>query len=95
MEYDVVSFEFLGGYRLRVQFADGVAGILDLTPRLARGPVGDVFDAIAAADVFQQVQIVHGVLTWPGEIDLAPDAMHDEIAATGQSVLRAYAEAMP
>jgi hypothetical protein len=30
-----------------------------------------------------QVSIDHGAVTWPGDIDLAPDAMYDEIKARG------------
>ena len=29
---------------------------------------------------FEQVFIDQGAIAWPGEIDLAPDAMHAEIA---------------
>jgi hypothetical protein len=29
-----------------------------------------------------------GAVSWPGEIDLAPDAMHDEIEAHGEWVLQ-------
>lgn len=28
-----------------------------------------------------------GVLTWPGELDLAPDAMHDAISLHGKWIL--------
>jgi len=27
-----------------------------------------------------------GALTWPGDLDLAPDAMHEEISRTGRFV---------
>jgi len=33
--------------------------------------------------LFSAVYVDHGAVTWPGEIDLAPDAMHDEIRAKG------------
>jgi hypothetical protein len=33
--------------------------------------------------VFEQVHIEHGTLVWPGEIDLPPHAMHDEIERHG------------
>jgi len=29
----------------------------------------------------------YGVVTWPGEIDLAPDAMHQAIRETGQWIV--------
>jgi hypothetical protein len=33
------------------------------------------------------VTIEHGAVTWPGELDLAPDAMHDAIRQHGVWVL--------
>jgi len=29
--------------------------------------------------LFEQVFVEHGAVTWPGEIDLAPDAMYRKI----------------
>jgi hypothetical protein len=37
--------------------------------------------------LFAQVSCEQGLVEWPGEIDLAPDAMHDEIRAQGRWVL--------
>ncbi|RPI04004.1 MAG: DUF2442 domain-containing protein, partial [Zetaproteobacteria bacterium] len=36
---------------------------------------------------FSQVFVAHGAVTWPGEIDLAPDAMYAEIKKLGRWVL--------
>jgi hypothetical protein len=33
--------------------------------------------------VFEQAHIEHGKLVWPGEIDLPPHVMHDEIERHG------------
>jgi hypothetical protein len=30
---------------------------------------------------FAEVRVTDGVVTWPGDLDLAPDAMYDEIRA--------------
>jgi hypothetical protein len=30
-------------------------------------------------DTFMRVYIEHGAVTWPGELDLAPDRMHEEL----------------
>jgi hypothetical protein len=38
-----------------------------------------VFAALRDETVFRQVFLEYGAMTWPGEIDLAPDAMHEEI----------------
>ena len=46
-----------------------------------------VFTVLKDVRLFNQVHLEHGVATWPGEIDLAPDAMYDEIKLHGEWVL--------
>jgi hypothetical protein len=46
-----------------------------------------VFAALADPVRFEEVYVDYGVVTWPGEIDLAPDAMHREIKDKGEWVL--------
>lgn len=41
-------------------------------------------DPSADPSVFAQVDVELGVVTWPGEVDLAPDAMYREIKASGE-----------
>jgi len=43
-----------------------------------------VFSHLADPAQFRQVGLVDGVVTWPREPDLAPDAMHDELKAKGK-----------
>ena len=76
-------------YKIEVHFADGTTGIADLAPRLSQGPLGDGFDPLCDQKVFLQVYLDHGALTWPGGIDLAPDAMYERIRSRGASVLAA------
>jgi len=77
----------LPGYRLAVRFVDGTSGIVDLSARVASLGAG-VFAQLRDPDVFGRVYIEYGAVTWPGGIDLAPDAMHDEIEANGEWKLR-------
>ena len=74
----------LPGHRLAVRFVDGTTGIVDVS-RLVFGPAPGVFEPLRDAQRFAQVGIDHGAVSWPGELDLAlaPDAMYDEIRATG------------
>jgi hypothetical protein len=39
-----------------------------------------VLSPLREARFFDQVFLDHGAVAWPGEIDLAPDAMYDEVA---------------
>ncbi len=59
---------------------------MDLSRRV-HSPDASVFAALADPDRFAQVGIEFGAVWWPGDLDLAPDAMHAEIKAHGQWVL--------
>ena len=87
--WSIVHFTLLPDYRIEVSFADGTSGIADLAPRLSQGPLGDGFDPLCDEKLFSQAFLEHGALTWPGGIDLAPDAMYQRIRIAGTSVLAA------
>lgn len=72
----------LPGYRLSVQFADGTRGEVDAS-RLILGPRAGVFSALRDPALFARVGVEHGAVTWPGGLDLAPDAMYAGIHARG------------
>jgi hypothetical protein len=74
----VTSVEALADFRLRVAFADGVTGVVDMSGLLHSTRAG-VFAALADPCLFAQVRLEYGAVAWPGELDLAPDAMHDAI----------------
>lgn len=61
-----------------------MAKVPHTTPIPGASPDAGVFAALADPAVFAQVTVEHGAVTWPGEIDLAPDSMHAAIAATGE-----------
>lgn len=83
----VVEVHALSECTLTVRFADGTRGEVDLAALLA-GKSPGVFASLRDPALFRQVRIEHGAVTWPGEIDLAPDAMYDDIRQTGRSVPR-------
>ena len=76
----------LPGYRLRVTFMDGTEGYVDLSRRVASHRAG-VFSVLKDESLFAQVHVDYGVVTWPGEIDLAPDAMYEAIQEQGEWIL--------
>ena len=83
MNWDVIHMKIENDTALRVRFQDGLEGEVQFLPSAFRG----VFAGLKDPQVFQQAYVQDGVLTWPGELDLAPDAMHDAIAAHGKWVL--------
>ena len=68
---------------LSVKFTDGLCGQVKFAPSHLQG----VFAPLKNPDFFNRVFINDGVVTWPGELDLAPDAMYDEIKQNGQWIL--------
>jgi hypothetical protein len=63
---------------LRVAFADGLTGTVDMS-HMVQSPKAGVFAALADPSLFAQVTLEYGAVTWPGELDLAPDAMYSAI----------------
>ncbi|MEY2340582.1 DUF2442 domain-containing protein [Acidithiobacillus sp. IBUN Pt1247-S3] len=84
MEWDVVEVQMESPLALRVRFADGTQGQVRFEPEHLTG----VFAALKDPELFGQVHVEHGAVTWPGNVDLAPDAMYDAIRAHGEWVLR-------
>ena len=83
MEWDVTEVKISGDFVLAVRFQDGLEGAVKFLPSFFRG----VFTHLASLPEFQKVQVVDGVVTWPGELDLAPDAMYAEIKHSGEWLL--------
>jgi hypothetical protein len=79
----VTHVEALTGLRLRVAFAEGLTGTVDLSG-MVQSPRAGVFAALADPVLFAQVKLDCGAVTWPGDLDLAPDAMHAAIQERGE-----------
>ena len=73
------------GYRLAVRFVDGTTGEVDLS-RLIMSDNAGIFAQLRDPKIFAQAHLEYGAVVWPGEIDLAPDAMYDEIKKQGRWV---------
>lgn len=80
----VVAVTTNGGLTLHVEFADGIQGEVRFLPSHLTG----VFESLKNPGFFAQARIEHGAVTWPGELDLAPDAMYDALKQRGIWVLQ-------
>jgi hypothetical protein len=83
MKWDVTEVRVIGDFALSVRFRDGLEGTVTFLPSFFRG----VFTHLASLPEFRKVQVVEGVVTWPGELDLAPEAMYAEIRRGGEWLL--------
>lgn len=83
----VASVGALPDFRLRVTFNDGTEGIVEMAAFL-QSPNAGVFSVLCDESLFLQVKVELGAVTWPGDLDLAPDAMHREITVHGKWIVR-------
>jgi Protein of unknown function (DUF2442) len=83
----VTAVEHAGGHRLRLRFADGLEGEVDLAPRLAQLS-GPVFEPLRDAAFFAQVSLAYGTACWPNGCDWAPETLYHLVWTAGGQVRR-------
>ena len=75
----IEAVSVLPEFRLALTFRDGLTGIADFSAIKASKNNG-IYEALADADFFAQVQITLGVLTWPNGADMDPVWLYDNLA---------------
>ncbi len=83
MYSDVVNVQIIRHLEISVTFADGLSGRVLMQPSHLYG----VFQRLQNPDFFSQINVTNGYVSWPGEIDLAPDAMYEAIKKNGEWIL--------
>lgn len=78
MTPNLKSAEYLGAYRLRLTFADGKVGEIDLEGELW----GEVFEPLKNLELFKQFRVDSELMTivWPSGADLAPEYLYKHAA---------------
>ena len=75
----VVDVKVLAHLKLQVLFFDGTTGTVEFSPTMIKG----VFQPLSDPTFFNEVSWSDGFVTWPGELDIAPDAMHRQLKTNG------------
>lgn len=77
MIYEILAAKPRPNYRLWIRFSDGREGEVDLSSLVGKG----VFARWDAPGEFEKVYIDQETKTvaWPGNIDLAPDALYQDL----------------
>ena len=90
----VTHVTVLPGYQLFVRFIDGTEGEVDMSAQV-NSPDAGVFAELADPEAFSKAFNDDGHVAWPTGQDLAPDAMHDELAANGRWILGPFRKTPP
>ncbi|MDX1253089.1 MAG: DUF2442 domain-containing protein [Gammaproteobacteria bacterium] len=69
---NIVSVRPMPGYGLLLGYANGESRLFDARPYLERG----VFTRLKDETLFAQARIEFGTVTWPGELDIAPETLY-------------------
>lgn len=86
---DITKVEVVRHGVLRLAFADGLSGEVDVLGRM-RGPV---FDDARSPEGFAKAKadIETGTVVWPGGADLAPDTLYERVRSGSWPESRAAA----
>ena len=69
----IIKVKALSGYRLELEFDDGVSGTVDVSEAVGKG----VFAVWRDPQAFERVRIgSSGELDWDAQVDLCPDALY-------------------
>ena len=75
MFFDVTNAQYVGNYKIHLDFEDGSSGVVDLSDYPERGTL---FSAFFDLDYFSSFYVEHGALLWGnGEIDIAPEKLYE------------------
>jgi len=80
MIHDVIAADYRGDYKIEVCFDNGKRGVVDFSKYLDKGGAFERFRDLSYFRRFR-VDPELGVLTWDGEVDVAPETLYAE--ATG------------
>ncbi len=83
MNWNVIDVKTLSSLSIQATFAAGTSGRVQFEPSHLTG----VFEALRGPDVFRKAYIEHGAVRWPGNLDLAPDAMYEAIKVNDEWIL--------
>ena len=75
MLHDVITAVYKDDYQIELTFDDGARGVVDFTPYLQREGIFKRFRDIVFFREFR-VDAELGTLTWPDEIDVAPETLY-------------------
>ena len=75
----LITATHAGAYRIRLAYADGIRGVIDLEHELR----GGVFEPLRDPDVFRSFRLDEELQTvvWPNGADFAPEFLYQRISA--------------
>ena len=87
----ITKARVLDDHAIQVRFTDGLEGVVRFSPDFFQGVFSHLCDPVK----FRELAVVDGAVTWPGGLDLAPDAMYQEIKLHGEQIAAKHMLPLP
>ncbi|MEO5330845.1 MAG: DUF2442 domain-containing protein [Magnetococcus sp. YQC-5] len=68
----VLEVDVVPSHHLKLRFDNGEERLFDVRPYLDRG----VFQKLRNPHLFALARVAFGTVTWPGELDIAPETLY-------------------
>ncbi len=78
----ITEARVLDDHAILVRFTDGLEGVVRFSPDFFQGVFSHLCDPVK----FRELAVVDGAITWPGGLDLASDAMYQDIKLHGEQM---------
>jgi hypothetical protein len=69
---DLKAFQIKENYLIELLYINGEKRIIDTNPFLNMKP----WNRLKSTNLFKKATILYGTLSWPGEIDIAPETLY-------------------
>jgi len=73
---DVTCVTATNDHQLMLEFENGECRIFNMRPYLAKAPFGPLKNIAQ----FKLARVENGTVTWPGDLDIAPETLYDKSA---------------
>jgi hypothetical protein len=73
---DVIAIRHSQGYVYHIEFDDGLAGDVDFSEYIEKGPI---FEPLRDPAFFREARIEGGTIAWPNGADIAPETLYEKL----------------
>ena len=71
----IAEAEYLDDYEIRLEFSDGREGVVNLR-EMIMSDHRPIVRQLEDVELFKNFQLVHDTITWPNDLDLAPEYLY-------------------
>jgi hypothetical protein len=86
----VVDARYLGAHSAWLRFDDGLQGTVDFDAAL----IAPALHRLRDPSLFAQFRVHEGALSWPGDLDIAPERLYELVSAQNGFVMQSIGDAV-